>query len=72
MPNDRFAVNAVVVILGVISLVGLGIIGLLALNDKPIPVELVGITGPAVGAVSGLLASTRSNTPAPPAGGGLR
>lgn len=60
--TDQRTVRAVVLLLGSIALVGLcGVVGLVAL-DKPAEAVavVVGLTGPAIGALATLLASTRS------------
>lgn len=68
MPNDSFAVRAVTIVLGIVSVIGVCGLVLLGYTEKDIPVELVGVTTGAVGAMSGLLASTRS-APADQSGG---
>lgn len=66
--TDRRVVMSVVVILGAFSLFGLA--GTVWLIDGGTPAEMIaivaGLTGTALGGVTGLLASTRS-TPAEPA-----
>lgn len=56
--TDRFTVRAVVVLLGLIAMLGLSLIGILALDDKGIPEALTAITSAAAGALGALLART--------------
>ncbi len=63
--TDRQTVRLVVVVLGVVTLAGVGMIGLLAYQSKAIPDALLALTSAALGAVSGLLAKT-STEPTPP------
>lgn len=72
MPNDRFAVRTVVVLLGIIAVVGLAFMGMLALSEKAIPDAILAITSSASGGLAALLASTRAAAPEQQQGGGLR
>lgn len=63
--TDRRTIFAVVVTLGLVVLACVGIAGALAVLQRPIPPELVGFGGTALGAVAGLLAKT-SSEPVPP------
>lgn len=63
--TDRRTIFAVVVVLGAVVLACVAIAGLLAVQEKPIPPELVGFGGTALGAVAGLLAKTSSEPPPP-------
>lgn len=63
--TDRRTIFAVVVVLGLVVLACVAIAGVLAVQEKAIPPELVGFGGTALGAVAGLLAKT-SSEPVPP------
>lgn len=56
--TDRLTVRMVVVILGLVSLVALGLIGALALREQPVPDPLISLGSGAVGAVATLLVRT--------------
>lgn len=65
--TDRRVVELVVLILGLVTLASLGLIGYLAIVEKPIPDALVTASAGGMGAVAGLLARTSSAPPEPPA-----
>jgi hypothetical protein len=66
MTTDRFAVRAVVIFLGVAVLIGLALGGYLAANDHTVPDFIVATVSGALGALAGILASTRgSDEPTP-------
>jgi len=66
MHSDRFAISAVVILLGITSILGLGLMGLLSLNDKDIPDAILATTSGASGGLAALLASVRQPVvPAP-------
>lgn len=65
--TDRRVVELVVLILGLVTLAALGLIGYLAIVEKPIPDALVTASAGGMGAVAGLLARTSSTPPEPPA-----
>ena len=64
--TDRSIVQSVVWILGLVTLVSLGIGGYLAIDGKPIPDFIIGMGTGAMGAVAGLLARTSSSPPNEP------
>ena len=72
MSNGTFAVKVVTVVLGIVAVLGVSGLLLLGYAEKPIPVELVGVTTGAIGALSSLLASTRPAPPVEQPQGGLR
>lgn len=60
-------VRLVVAILGLATLGGLLLIGVLALQEKETPEALIAVTTGALGAVAGLLARTSTESERPPA-----
>lgn len=61
--TDRLTIRLVVSFLGVVSLVGLGLVGLLAYQTKAIPDALIALTSAALAAVAALLSRTGSSDP---------
>lgn len=61
--TDRLTIRMVVAFLGVVSLVGLGLVGLLAYQTKAIPDALIALTSAALAAVAALLSRTGSDGP---------
>ena len=66
--NDRLVVLAIVVFLGLVSLTTLAGAIAMRLHGTDPPGEMWGFGGVALGGMTGLLASTKTN-PAPPAEG---
>jgi hypothetical protein len=71
--NDQWAVRAVVVLLGLTVIACLALIGLLSMQNIPVPDTLGNITSAALGGLTALLVSThtgQSQEPVPVSGPG--
>ena len=64
--TDSRVVLTVVLVLGAVTLVGLGLVGLLAYQGKAIPDAMIALASGASGALAALLAKTSTETPPPP------
>lgn len=63
--TDKRTIQLVVIVLGMVTLAGIFLAGVLAYQSKPIPDAVIALASTALGAVAGLLAKT-SSEPAPP------
>lgn len=61
--TDRLTIRMVVAFLGVVSILGLSLVGVLAYQTKAIPDALIALTSAALAAVAALLSRTGSDDP---------
>lgn len=59
--TSQWTINLVVIFLGLVTIAAMGIAGVLLLNDKSIPDMFVAMGAGALGGLTGVLVSTRSD-----------
>jgi hypothetical protein len=65
--TDRTTIRLVVIFLGLVALAGVGLVGVLAYQEKSVPDALIALSSGALSAVAALLVRTGSEPPDPPA-----